>query len=153
MLIVRRGKPTGDAEGWLTGYDRRHLDAGFFADAERALRDEPSVLGNFRVVELEREPLPQQARLFASARVVIGAHGAGLSNAVFCAPGTLVVEIGKAPCGNQPVSRDVPAKLQKFSSSAKSTSIRLIFGRFDRSRRVLEAQPKRTCQNGQIRSH
>ncbi|KAH8060494.1 hypothetical protein JL722_4597 [Aureococcus anophagefferens] len=98
VLIVRRGKPTGDAEGWLTGYDRRHLDAGFFADAERALRDEPSVLGNFRVVELEREPLPQQARLFASARVVIGAHGAGLSNAVFCAPGTLVVEIGKAPC-------------------------------------------------------
>merc|ERR1712147_114526 len=35
----------------------------------------------------------------------------------------------------------------EFSSSVKSTSIRLIFGRIDCSHRVLEAQPKSLRQN------
>lgn len=32
--------------------------------------------------------------MFASATIVIGPHGAGLANLVFCRPGTVVVEIG-----------------------------------------------------------
>ncbi len=35
----------------------------------------------------------EQARFFSAASVVIGPHGAGLSNIVFCRPGTLVVEL------------------------------------------------------------
>ena len=46
-----------------------------------------------------------------------------------------------------------PDQTLKFSSSAKSKSIRLIFGRIDRSRRVLEAEPKSLRRNFQIRSH
>jgi hypothetical protein len=41
----------------------------------------------------------------------------------------------------------------ELSSSVKSTSIRLIFGRIDCSRRVLEARPKRLRRNGRVRSH
>ena len=46
-----------------------------------------------------------------------------------------------------------PDQTREFSSSVKSKSIRLTFGRIDRSRRVLEAQPKSLCQNIRIRSH
>ena len=41
----------------------------------------------------------------------------------------------------------------EISSSVKSKSIRLIFGRIDCSRRVLEAQPKSLCRNIRIRTH
>ena len=41
----------------------------------------------------------------------------------------------------------------EFSSSVKSKSIRLIFGRIDCSQRVLEARRKCSCQNIQIRAH
>ena len=40
-----------------------------------------------------------------------------------------------------------------LSRSATSTSIRLIFGRIDRSRRVLEAPQKSSRRNGRIRAH
>ena len=40
----------------------------------------------------------------------------------------------------------------KFSGSVKSMSIRLFFGRIVCSRRVLEAQPKRSRQNSQVRA-
>ena len=46
-----------------------------------------------------------------------------------------------------------PDQTSEFSSSVTSKSIRLIFGRIDRSRRVLEAQLKSLCQNIRIRSH
>ena len=44
--------------------------------------------------------MAEQIRLFASAKLVIAQHGAGLSNIVTCAPGTHVVEIGPVdlPC-------------------------------------------------------
>jgi len=46
-----------------------------------------------------------------------------------------------------------PDQTLKLSSSVNSESIRLIFGRINCSRRVLEAQWKRSCQNIRIRSH
>jgi capsular polysaccharide biosynthesis protein len=38
-----------------------------------------------------------QMRLMADARLVIGAHGAGLTNALFCRPGTPMIELITAP--------------------------------------------------------
>jgi hypothetical protein len=38
----------------------------------------------------------EQANLFASASVIVGPHGAGLSNIIFCRPQTLVVELVSA---------------------------------------------------------
>ena len=46
-----------------------------------------------------------------------------------------------------------PHQTLKFSSSVKSKSIRLIFGRIDCSRQVLEARPKSSRRNGRIRSN
>lgn len=47
----------------------------------------------FEIVVLERMKVTEQARLFQSASVVIGPHGAGLTNLVFCEPHTQVLEI------------------------------------------------------------
>ena len=46
-----------------------------------------------------------------------------------------------------------PDQTSQFSRSVKSKSIRLIFGRIDCSRRVLEAQPKRLRRNCRVRAH
>ncbi|WP_462413422.1 glycosyltransferase family 61 protein [Neobacillus sp. Marseille-QA0830] len=47
----------------------------------------------FIKVGLEELSVNEQVQLFASADVIIGAHGAGLVNLTFCRPGTKVLEI------------------------------------------------------------
>ena len=42
----------------------------------------------------------EQVRLFRSARIVVGPHGAGLTNIVFCEPGTIVYELVPAHYAN-----------------------------------------------------
>ena len=46
----------------------------------------------FETVYLEGKSVVDQILLFQSAQFVIGAHGAGLSNLLFCEPGTKVIE-------------------------------------------------------------
>ena len=48
---------------------------------------------NFESVILESLTISEQAELMASASVVLAPHGAGLSNIVFCQPGTKVIEL------------------------------------------------------------
>ena len=55
-------------------------------------------------------------------------------------------------CGNQPLVWGAH-QTSELSISVKSKSIRLIFGRIDCSRRVLEAQQKALRRNGRIRAH
>nr|MBX2884475.1 glycosyltransferase family 61 protein [Granulosicoccus sp.] len=55
----------------------------------------------FTTVRAENLTVEEQADLFASASVVLGPHGAGFSNIVFCQPGTKVIELFNAhivPC-------------------------------------------------------
>jgi capsular polysaccharide biosynthesis protein len=47
----------------------------------------------FRCVTLSSMSLDQQIAAFQSCEIVVGAHGAGLSNLVFCRPGTKVLEL------------------------------------------------------------
>jgi tetratricopeptide (TPR) repeat protein len=47
----------------------------------------------FRTVKLETMSVAEQALCLAAAKVVIAPHGAGLTNLVFCSPGTKVIEI------------------------------------------------------------
>ena len=47
----------------------------------------------FERVFLEDHPFEAQVRLMQEAAVVVAPHGAGLTNVLFCAPGTHVVEI------------------------------------------------------------
>ncbi|MDX2244244.1 MAG: glycosyltransferase 61 family protein [Leptolyngbyaceae cyanobacterium bins.302] len=47
----------------------------------------------FQSVALESLSVQEQAHLLASTKVVISAHGSGLTNFTFCQPGTKVIEI------------------------------------------------------------
>lgn len=57
---------------------------------------------NFQVLALENLPVAEQASIFANAKIVIGAHGAGFTNIVFCQPNTIVIDLFAAewinPC-------------------------------------------------------
>ncbi|MDN4492209.1 glycosyltransferase family 61 protein [Ureibacillus aquaedulcis] len=48
---------------------------------------------NFKICYLEDYTLSEQASLFYHAKVIIAAHGAGLSHLVYCQPGTKLLEI------------------------------------------------------------
>ena len=47
----------------------------------------------FEVIDPGTMTVAEEAALFAGAEVVVGVHGAGLTNMVFCRPGTAVVEL------------------------------------------------------------
>merc|ERR1719152_1066530 len=46
------------------------------------------------IVDLEGMGIEEQIHQFATTQVVVGQHGAGLSNLMFMQPGTTVIEIG-----------------------------------------------------------
>jgi capsular polysaccharide biosynthesis protein len=48
---------------------------------------------DFRPIVLELMSVREQAKLFSQAELVVGPHGGGLTNLVFCSPGTRVVEV------------------------------------------------------------
>ena len=52
-----------------------------------------SVLPDFEMVVMEALPLDEQMRKAASAKILVGVHGAGLTHALFMRPGTHVIEI------------------------------------------------------------
>lgn len=47
----------------------------------------------FEIIQNERYSLREQAQIFHNAECIIGAHGAGLANLVFCKPKTKVIEL------------------------------------------------------------
>ncbi|CAI3937096.1 Capsular polysaccharide biosynthesis protein [Commensalibacter communis] len=47
----------------------------------------------FAIIQLEHLTFDEQAHLFANADYIIGAHGAGLANMVFCKQGTKIIEL------------------------------------------------------------
>jgi tetratricopeptide (TPR) repeat protein len=47
----------------------------------------------FKSVALETLSVPEQAALFAQAAVIVAPHGGGLTNTVFCQPGTKIIEL------------------------------------------------------------
>ena len=59
---------------------------------------------------------------------------------------------GVEPVPNSTTGLGGPDKTSEFSSSVKSKSIRLIFGRIDCSYRVLGAQPKSLCKKLTLKS-
>lgn len=64
----------------------------------RRIVNEKDVIGclekfGFRTVRLETMSVAEQALCLAAAKVVVAPHGAGLTNLVFCNPGTKVIEL------------------------------------------------------------
>ena len=61
------------------------------ADEDRLVARLESI--GFTCLTLSGRPLDEQIELFSRAEVVVGPHGGGLSNLVWCDPGTAVVEL------------------------------------------------------------
>jgi hypothetical protein len=59
---------------------------------------------------LENYSIDRQIRLFSNAKLVIGVHGAGMSNVVFCKPGTRIIEI-KSPMFYQRIVESIAQSL------------------------------------------
>jgi capsular polysaccharide biosynthesis protein len=64
----------------------------------RRIPNEPSLIERLRqrgftIARLEELSLEHQIALFKGADMVVGLHGAGLTNIVFCQPGTVVYEL------------------------------------------------------------
>lgn len=64
----------------------------------RRIRNESEVIAlmqkrGFMICDPAKLSVHQQARLFACARTVVGFHGAGLTNSLFCEAGTKLVEL------------------------------------------------------------
>ncbi|MEM1281777.1 MAG: glycosyltransferase family 61 protein, partial [Cyanobacteria bacterium P01_H01_bin.152] len=71
-----------------------------------------NLLGERLVVFTGQQPLSEQIDIFRQAGLVIGPHGAGLTNILYCRPGTRVVEF--------PV---VPMRLNQFAHLAAALDL------------------------------
>lgn len=47
----------------------------------------------FEDYQLEKMSLSDQIKVFSEAEIILGAHGAGLTNIIHCHPGTQVIEL------------------------------------------------------------
>jgi len=83
--------------GDCIGACSRSLPRKFYDEAERFLSQRGI---NYTIAVLETMDTKEQIRLFAEAKLVIGQHGAGLSNIVASSQSTHVIEVGPVafPC-------------------------------------------------------
>jgi capsular polysaccharide biosynthesis protein len=73
-------------------YVSRRDSSNRVLENEETIEAELQIIG-FEIVQLSGLSLSQQIDLFHSASFVVSPHGAGLTNVVFCQPGTKVLEI------------------------------------------------------------
>lgn len=91
VLIIKRGNEI----------ERRRSQEKAFEDG---VEEAKTVLDNAKVkydiVNMANKTFEEQVKLVAEARVVIGTHGASLSNAIFATNNSLLIEMGKRkfPC-------------------------------------------------------
>lgn len=84
VLIIKRGDSNG--------FNRRHLSLDFHQNATQyfASHGIRTIIANLTAYSMK-----EQVHLFAHASLVLGIHGAGLSNIVFSKPGTPIFELQK----------------------------------------------------------
>lgn len=79
----------------LKGYERLYISREN-AGVRRVLNEEKvvNILTNygFKKIAPEKMPITEQISIFSSAKIIVSAHGGGLTNLVFCNPGTKVIE-------------------------------------------------------------
>ena len=88
---------TKDIEG-ETNFSGRRLYISRGLAGYRRVLNEPEVIQflrrrGFEEIKFERLSVRQQAATMAACEVVVAPHGGGLSNLVFCSPGTKVIRI------------------------------------------------------------
>ena len=96
-LRSRYGAPRADRRIYVSrlGWSRAGRSVRVLMnEAELAAR---LAAAGFDVIEPERMSLSEQIEAFSSARVIVGPAGSALYNAVFCQPGTRIVDIESEP--------------------------------------------------------
>lgn len=89
-IVLTKAKPD-DTPPTRRIYLSRPPTMGRSVDNEEAILDILAGYG-FEIVRPETLTLMDQARLFHQAKIVLGPHGAGFTNMVFCRPGAIVAE-------------------------------------------------------------
>lgn len=77
---------------------RRRIYISRLDSGARRMVNEPEIIAlaqelGFEILTLTGMPVAEQIRAFAEAEIVLGSHGAGLSNVVFCRQGTIFCEM------------------------------------------------------------
>lgn len=90
-MIPRQAVPARERKGELLYLSRNE------AGMRKVLNEDEILPGlkdmGFRVMRASKMSLVEQIEAFRQARVVLSAHGAGLTNILFCRPGTTLIEI------------------------------------------------------------
>lgn len=89
IVIARSNPKPNEYPGESTGAARRYM-----ANQNEIVTRLCEELHDVHILTLECMSLAEQARHFSKARVVVGQHGAGLSNIYFCQPECRIVELG-----------------------------------------------------------
>lgn len=89
----------------------RRIYVSRITSAARPLENERELIEiaqshGFEVVDPGTLSFPQQVALFAEASIVLGPHGAGLTNAAFCDPGSTLIEVRALNRASQSPSRN-----------------------------------------------
>jgi hypothetical protein len=93
----------------------------------RQLHNEAAVIEalgtRFRTIEPGNMSIDDQIRAFAGARCVVGVHGSNLTNIVFCAPGTAIIEIaaGLPQPHFEQISATAGLRLQRVTAAPVGT--------------------------------
>jgi hypothetical protein len=99
FLREKYGVPAQGRRLYLT---RRTLGTASSAATSRVMRNEDELINalrshDFEIVEPSRLSALEQIKLFSSASLIIGPSGSAMFNAVFCHPGTKLVDIESEP--------------------------------------------------------
>ena len=81
----------------------------------------------FRVVETDKMSLAEQIEVFSSSRMIIGMHGAGLSDVVFAQRAATVVELGQInyPC-YEPLAKKLGLQYNHCQDTKLSSCVKAI---------------------------
>ena len=79
------------------------------------------LLKGWEFVQLEKLPVGEQMQLFAEAKSIIAPHGAGLTNLLWCAPDTKVLEFQRETMLSKKVYPVLASHLElKFTTDCPS---------------------------------
>ncbi|MDC1490386.1 glycosyltransferase family 61 protein [bacterium] len=95
-IIVSRGSST--TRRWLN---------------ENDCKESLNTLG-FELIDPSKLSLSEQVKAFSSAEIILGPHGAGLTNIMFCNPGTKVIEIRSQEQGGEYSSANCYEELSRI---------------------------------------
>ncbi|WP_321783630.1 glycosyltransferase family 61 protein [Paraburkholderia sp. J94] len=99
QMRAKHGVPSQGRRIYIT---RRNMERASIAAGTRRMRNEEELIHaltahGFEIVEPSKLSAVEQIRLFSSAGTVVGPSGSAMFNAVFCHPGTKLIDIESEP--------------------------------------------------------